>query len=65
MVKSHKTLPIYKSKKLNPETALNITKLYRYYTKHRLNQLVEDLRILSLVEAGKLTLTKTPTDLLN
>jgi two-component system, OmpR family, sensor histidine kinase BaeS len=29
----------------------------------RLNQLVEDLRILSLAEAGKLTLTKAPTDM--
>ena len=29
----------------------------------RLNQLVEDLRILSLAEAGKLNLVKTPTDM--
>lgn len=29
----------------------------------RLNQLVEDLRILSLAEAGKLSLMKTPTDM--
>ena len=46
-------------KMIRPETLLSLQDELI-----RLNQLVEDLRILSLAEAGKLKLNKTPTDML-